>query len=585
MRLTLSILLFLVFFSFNIFATDIRLRADRNNLSVGDELTLTLSITEDSSDEIREITEPDFKNFDVANRGESSSSSFNMINGAVSYKKEKTITYVLRPLKEGSFNIGPAVIEMKSGKKTKSNTLNFLIVGGGSQPQNNAGQNNSGDNSGTEQDDKTNTSGADSLFAPLSAWEKKTDKYFIRVIVNPQENVYRGEPVTVVYYLFIKKNSITDLNFYKLPSFENVWSEELETPKKLNFQMANIDGSVYDYALLRKYLLIPDDKSPRITGTQMILDVMTGSFFNTYKKSLSSIAINTEVKDLPDAAQHKDAKYGSFTIEQDKKAITLAGGKLLDTVSYTISGCGNFQGTALNMPEVSGIKIFSPDIKQYAAVKNDKYCGSKTFKFMVKGVRRGDFEIPALSLEFFDREKGYYTLHTQPVKIKADDVSAQGENTEEKRSVRYEFLKEMPAGLAVYELTPLLDRPIFITALSIPLAALIISFAIWFFMNALRGRSKKASYISKGWEAKLKKAKDLTELLNFFYDALAEVHGIQLRGTRAKDIDETFGHNITPATGLIRELEEAIYSAGANAQLEALRKKTVDVFRNIRGLK
>lgn len=560
-------------------ATSAQLEIDRQSLAVGDELTLTLTIVDDAKEDITEVKEPDFSGFDLENRGESSSSSISIVNGSMTSRKERIVTYILRPQRGGQFTIGPAVLVMEKGKEIRSNQVRLTVTGSGA-PQNPAAPG----TPGTTPDTGAGTAAAGSaLFAPLSAWEKQTGRYFIRVVVSPEEPHYRGEPLVVSYYLFTQKNLISDLSFYRLPSFENGWSDEIEAPRKLSFSRTNIDGTVYDHALLKRYILIPDAKADRVGATQMILDVMTGGFFDTRKRALSSIALSLDLAPLPDADKHPAGIVGDLSVTQSHTMLTLDKQKPLDTVTYTVTGCGNLQQLDLSFSANSGLKIFAPDVKIDTQWDGARLCGTKTFKFMVKGLRAGSYELPAVTLDTYDRQKGWQTLATRPVAVTVGELAPDPAMLDEaKRSVAYELLRELPAGMAVYDLTPLTEQNSFRIALALPLLLLLIGSFWWLILGFLRTRREKKTFILREWERRLEAAPDATTLLNTYYDAVAAVTGIALKGERVREMEKRNADGLQPLTELVRDLQNALYSGSGNADLAALKGRAVTLLRTTR---
>jgi hypothetical protein len=553
------------------------LETDRQSLAVGDELTLTLTIVDDDKEDIAEVKEPDFAGFDLDNRGESTSSSISIVNGSMSSRKERIITYILRPQKGGVFTIGPAVLVMEKGRQIRSNQVRLTVTGSGA-PQNPG----TPGTPGVTPDTGAATTGT-ALFAPLSAWEKQTGRFFIRVVVSPDEPHYRGEPLVVSYYLFTQKNLISDLSFYRLPSFENGWSEEIEAPRKLNFSRTNIEGTVYDYALMKRYLLIPDAKADRVGATQMILEVMTGSFFDARKRNLSSIALSFDLSPLPDADKHPGGIVGDLDVTQSHTFLNLDKQKPLDTVTYTVTGCGNLQQLDLRFNADSGLKIFAPDVKTDTRWDGTRVCGTKTFKFMVKGLRAGSFELPAATVDTYDRQKGWRTLATRPVTVTIGELAPDPAAAEEtKRAVSYELLRELPAGLAVYDLTPLTERTLFRAALLLPLMLLCLGVLIFFIRGILRYRREKEAFLLREWERRIESAADPSALLNTYYDALRAVSGLALKGERTREMEKRFAGRTTPFIELARELQNAVYSGGAGGDTAALKQRAIELLRSAR---
>ncbi len=561
---------------------EVRLAADRMSAAVGEMVTVTLSAVEGSGETITEVREPSFDGFEIEHRGESSSSSISIINGRISSQKEETYTYILRPTRPGVYTIGPAVAVLKRGGEVKSNILRITVVGSGSVPVPQV-PSSPGTGPAPDEDRAASGGGESGLFAPLSAWERQTERFFVRVVVSPEKPIHRGEPVIVSYYLFTQKNLISDLSFYRLPSFENAWSDEIASPKKLSFSRTNIGGSVYDYALLKQYLLVPSPKAERLAATQMILDIVTGGFFDMRKRSLSSIALDLPLEPLPDGSRHPTGIVGDFTLTQKKTTLTLDAQKPLDTITYTIEGCGNLQNLEISLPDVPGIKIFAPDVKEERRVENGRLCGTKTFSFMVKGQSEGTATIPAPSFDCWDREKGWQAVTGKPVAVTVRGVATEEQSTAEKRKkVRYELLRELPAGVVVHDLSPLTARSWFRILLLVPVSLLVLTLLGLLVRAFIIGRRARRAFAVRQWEERVAAAGDPSVLLNTYYDAVTALSGIGIRGIRKSELEKSLPGRAEAFLELASDIQAAAY--GGTGDLPTLKTRAIEMIRLIGGV-
>ena len=535
------------------------------------------------------IEEPDFANFTVENRSQSQSSSISIINGKFEKKSSMTYSYALRAEKAGVFEIGPASLKVK-GKTIKSNKVTITVTGQGSGSANGNVSGNAG-NASTNQNDQTDEQNnenyyekrANSLMGPLSEWEKRTPDYFIRTIVNPSENLYKGEPLAVTYYLFVKPNSISDVQAYKSPVFNNCWKDE-KIESRINTKRINIDGRNYDYALIGTYVVIPDEGIDVIEGTQLIMDVVAGSFFSARKITVSSIGLRIPLKPVPDAAMHKDGIFGDFQVSADKKSLTLGRDNMLEILTFSIKGCGNFQDAEIELEDNPNLKIFSPEINSSVSVTPKGYCGTKTYKFMVKGLRRGETALKVRPFEFFSRDNGWEKSEISDIKVSVKEV--QGVEEEEKTSVAHSFelLKELPANVKKYEISPLTEKKWFRIAILIPFAIMLAAFVIRM-KYTLKSRHALSMSAKMGkWRDKIQKSNDCTELLNNFYDALEELYNIRLKGERINAMKQKYNGKIDEITDFIRKIEQISYSGMSGANIDELKNEAVKLL-DPRGLK
>ena len=524
------------------------------------------------------IEEPDFANFTVENRSQSQSNSISIINGKFEKKSSITYSYALRAEKAGVFEIGPASLKAK-GKTIKSNKVTITVTGQGSSSANGntSGNANTNQNPQTEEQNNDNyyEKRANSLMSPLSDWEKKTPDYFIRTIINPANDLYAGEPLTVSYYLFVKPNSISDVNFYKLPVFDNCWKDE-KAETRLNFKRLSIDGKVYDYAPIKTYILIPDGTTDTVEGTQMIMDVIIGSFFSTRKVTISSVGVQVPLKPMPEKENHKNGVFGDFQVSSDKKSLTLDKDNMLETLTFSIKGCGNFQDAEILLEDNPNLKIFSPEINSSVSATPKGYCGTKTYKFMVKGLRRGETALKVKPFEFFSRDNGWQKPEITDIRVSVKDVSGieEDENkTPEAHS--FELLKELPANVKKYEISPLTEKTWFRIAVAIPFMMILVSFIIRIAKN-LRTRHIGSQSAKMGkWRDKIKNSKDCTELLNNFYGALEELYSIRLKGERINALKQKYEGKIDDITDFVRKIEQISYSGMSGADISSLKDEAL----------
>jgi len=524
------------------------------------------------------IEEPDFANFTVENRSQSQSNSISIINGKFEKKSSITYSYALRAEKAGVFEIGPASLKAK-GKTIKSNKVTITVTGqgvGSAQSNSNSAQNvPQNDAKPDTTDENYYEKRASSLMSPLSEWEKKTPDYFIRTIINPANDLYAGEPLSVSYYLFVKPNSISDVNFYKLPVFENCWKDE-KAETRLNFKRISIDGKVYDYAPIKTYILIPDGTTDFIEGTQMIMDVITGSFFSTRKATISSVGVKVPLKPMPEKEMHKDGVFGDFTVWADKKSLTLDKDNMLETLTFSIRGCGNFQDAEIALESNPNLKIFSPEINSSVSVTPKGYCGTKTYKFMVKGLKKGWTSIKVKAFDFFSRDNGWRSPDLAEVKVDVKETSGVEDNSsEEKEAVSFELLKELPANVKKYEISPLTEKKWFRLAILIPFAIMLAAFVIRMKYTLKSQHALSMSAKMGKWRDKIQKSNDCTELLNNFYDALEDLYGIKIRGERINSLKQKYGEKTGRIADFIRNIEEISYSGITGADISSLKEDAI----------
>jgi len=563
-EITFSLLIF--FFATGlIHAASVTLSSDSQLVASGDGFRFILSAQGDFD----KIQEPVFNAFSVDNRSQSQSNSVSFINGKMTSSKTINYTYLLRAQKAGVFKIGPAYV-VKGKKKTASNTVKVTVTGAVSQS---GSQNNL---PGDKADNGSPT--PNSLFAPLSKWEKRTPDSFLRAVVTPSDDIYQGEPLNVKYYLFVIPNTISDLNYYKQPTFENCWKEEV-SQKRLNFKRVAIGNKTYDYGLLSTYTLIPEKGQETLIGTQMIVNVIKGGFFNSRKKSISTPALRIPLKPLPEIGLHSGGFYGDLSLTVDKKSLNLDKDNLLTTVNFKLEGCGNFQAAQIKLKDNPRVKIFPPEIETTAGPTANGYCGRKTVKFMLKGLGKGQTSINVKKLDVFSREKGWYELGTEDILVNVKAISAGSDERKSTGNQSFELLKELPEGLSVYSLKPVAERLWFVILLLIPIVMTLLSLILLFIRSSRGKRSSSFRSRMSEWLEKIETSESLNELLNTFYDALRDLYSIELKGERGANLEKKYGKSVDGVVEFIREIEYSSYSGDSNETLTPFRKKAMELIK------
>ena len=66
-----------------------------------------------------------------------------------------------------------------------------------------------------------------------------------------------GEPVIVTLKLYVQSSAISGFEDVRFPTFDGFWSQEIDAPQNIQFVRENYNGQIYNSALLRRYMLLP----------------------------------------------------------------------------------------------------------------------------------------------------------------------------------------------------------------------------------------------------------------------------------------------------------------------------------------
>ena len=346
------------------------------------------------------------------------STSVQIINGKTTRSSQFTYTYILMPKKTGKFTIPAATARLKGGKQITSGTATVEVVA----------------NSGSSSSGRGNQGGVQSS-APSSVGAIGDDDLFMRFTFSRKSAVV-GEPIEATLKLYQRVN-IAGFEDARFPAFNGFWSQEVEAPTNIEFQRENVDGNIYYSAVLRKYVLIPQQAgSITIDPAELVCVVNvrvapTGgasifdSFFEnqrTIRKRVMTDPYTINVSPLPAGAPATfGGGVGKFSISASLSKDSLMTHEAASLV-ITVKGKGNI--SLLEAPEVS----FPPDMEVYdtkVSERTDKgtggTSGSKIYEYPFIPRSHGDFEIPAIRYSYYDINAGrYVTLSTQPVRYHVD---------------------------------------------------------------------------------------------------------------------------------------------------------------------
>lgn len=349
-----------------------------------------------------------------------SSSSIQIINGKRSSSHQTTFTYILIPKATGTFQL-PAATALLSGDRISSTQASIQVVSDGASSSQSSGQN-GGKSSGGGQTSSTGSG------------EISSNDLFMRLSLSRTEVVI-GEPITATLKIYQRAN-VVGLENAKFPTFNGFWSQETYVPNNIEFKRESLDDKIYNTAVLRTYVLIPQQSGAiTIDPAELVclVNIRTApstsnslfdSFFQdeyrTIRKRVTTPAVKVKVNPLP-AGQPASfgGGVGNFGISA---RLTTDNLKTHDAASLiiTVSGRGNV--ALLEEPKVN----FPPDFEVYDTKttentdkSNGGTSGSKSFEYPFIPRSHGDFTIDPVEYSYYDVNAGkYVTLRTEPLHVK-----------------------------------------------------------------------------------------------------------------------------------------------------------------------
>ncbi|MDP3435852.1 MAG: BatD family protein [Bacteroidales bacterium] len=350
---------------------------------------------------------PSITDFDLlAGPSQSRMSSTQIINGKRSESIQISYTYVLAPRSEGKFTI-PSATVVVDGKSYSSSPVTIEVVkGDGSAKSSESAQ------TGT-------TVSSDDLFLKISLSKGR---------------VVKGEHLIATVKLYTKV-PIAGFEDVRFPSFNGFWSQEIDTPQNIEFVRESIDGKIYNSALLRRYMLLPQQSGTlTIDAAEMICQVQirtTGGasrslfddFFDSYstvRKRVSSTAVRVVVDPLPQGAPASfQGGVGEFTMSAKLSRDSINANEALSLI-VNISGTGNIN--LIEAPKITfpaGFEVYDTKISDNSSKGSRGASGSKQFEYPIIPRGPGEYTIPKVEFTFYDiAKKRYITLFSDDLNLK-----------------------------------------------------------------------------------------------------------------------------------------------------------------------
>ena len=342
-----------------------------------------------------------------------SSTSIQIVNGKTTRNSQTSYTYILQAKKTGTFTLPPASAKVR-GNAIQSKAVSVQVVDNGSRPSQGASA------------DDTQQEGA------ANARQQRSEEpdIFMRLSLS-RSSVVVGEPVTATLKIYHRTNLVGFENA-KFPSFNGFWSQEVESPSNIEFQREQVDGKMYNAAVLRRWVIIPQKAGDQTLDPAEIVCLVntqrrrsTGSIFDdffendyvTTRQRVYTGAPTLHVSALPAGAPASfGGGVGNFTVQARLSKDSL---KTHDAASLlvTISGKGNI--ALLEAPKLN----FPPDFEVYdvrTTVNTDKSgtSGSKTFEYPFIPRSPGDFSIAPVKYGFYDvSARRYQTASTDSLHL------------------------------------------------------------------------------------------------------------------------------------------------------------------------
>ena len=349
---------------------------------------------------------PEISDFDIL-MGPSTSTQVSIINGTT--ERQSSYTYILMPKKEGTFTIAPATATVKKSQ-ISSNALTITVLPADKTQSGSTGQ-------------RQAQSGTGGSTQNLSA-----ENLFIRAIPS-KTTVYEQEGLTLTYKLYTRVD-VAGFENYRFPDFKGFFAQEVDLSDTKQWDMENYNGVNYRTAVLKQTVLYPQ-QSGELTidegSFDLVVRVRSASqrsrsffddFFDTYqdvRKTVTTKPIKITVNEFPFGKPANFSPFaGSLKLTSSISATSVKADEAV-TLKLVLTGSGNMK--MLKTPDIrfpADFDAYDPKTSNSFKVTSKGVSGSKTIEYLVIPRYAGTFEIPAVTVAYFDlASKTYKTLSTE----------------------------------------------------------------------------------------------------------------------------------------------------------------------------
>jgi hypothetical protein len=356
------------------------------------------------------FTPPAITNFEIlAGPTSSTMSSTQIVNGRRTESFQVSYTYILTSAKEGQFTI-PAASVTVEGKNHTSAPITIEVV--------------KGDETSSQKNPEGVSISNEDIFLKLSVSKSR---------------VVTGEHLiaTIKLYTRVPVSGFEDIKF---PSFNGFWSQEIDSPQNIEFVRESVNGKIYDAALLRRYMLLPQQSGTiSIDGAEIVcqIRIRAGSnaprsifddFFDSYqtiRKRVTASPVRIVADPLPAGAPASfSGGVGSFFINSRLTRDSVSANEALSYI-IEVSGTGNINLIESPKPEIpTSFEVYDTKITDNSSRGANGASGSKQFEFPLIARAPGEYTIPSLQFSYYDvSRKQYVTLSTNEHNIKVGNSS------------------------------------------------------------------------------------------------------------------------------------------------------------------
>ncbi|MBL7113471.1 MAG: protein BatD [Bacteroidales bacterium] len=397
MRKGINILLIILSGTLYISGQDVQFTAEAPKaVRVGEQFRLTFTVNARPSS----FNAPEIKDFYVlSGPNQSTSSSFQVINGRTSQSITISYTYYLQATAPGKFTIDPATV-IVDNKEYTSNLSEVEVIG-----DQQAAPAQQGQPSQSQQPEQ----------------EVPKEELYVQVLTN-KKSVYQGEHIIATIKLYTRIG-ISGFGSSEMPDFAGFWTQDIETPSQINLERENVNGVIYNTGIIRRVILFPQRSGEivikpfkletyvrqRVQNQRSVFDDFFGPSYSNVSVNLESKPVKINVKSLPEGKSSSfSGAVGSITMSSSIDKTDMVTNDAI-TLKINVKGNGNIK--LIDPPNIDfppDFETFDPKISSNVENTSTGQSGSKTFEYLIIPRHAGNFRIPPVTFSYFDIAAGQY---------------------------------------------------------------------------------------------------------------------------------------------------------------------------------
>ena len=349
------------------------------------------------------------------------STSVSMVNGKTTRSSQTSYTYILQAKKTGTFQLASARATVK-GNEISSKAVQITVVEGGSDAAKQGQQGGSSQGGQSQQKESRGNISTD------------TGELFMRLYLSKHDAMV-GEPITATLKIYQRAN-LTGFEDAKFPKFNGFWSQEVDTPQSIEFQREQVGDKMYNAAVLRRWVLIPQKAGSLTIDPSEIVCLVnvrtqrakTGSIFDdffendyvTQRQRVTTPSLTVKVSALPGGAPDGfSGAVGEYSVSAKLSKDAL---KTHDAASLIVTVTGKGNVSLVEAPKIDFPPDFEAyDVKTTSGTDRSGTSGSKTFEYPFIPRSPGEFTLPPVKFSYYDvKNRRYATASTDSLKLSVE---------------------------------------------------------------------------------------------------------------------------------------------------------------------